>query len=146
MNLLHLPYLFFIDVWGICFCEKPMGGCPLHCYLEKKYEPYAKGLFGSTPDMMFFFSKITGVKYPWPKYDQIVVHDFISHVVKNTTDVVHNENFHQTIGQLVDGNGWEEVIAHELFYHWFGDLVTTDSWGNLMLNKSFASYTLYLWN
>ncbi|XOD69202.1 MAG: M1 family aminopeptidase [Flavobacteriales bacterium AspAUS03] len=146
MDLLHAPYLFFIGVGEYAVVKDQWEDVPLHYYVEKKYEPYAKDLFGSTPEMMGFFSKITGVRYPWCKYDQIVVRDFVSGAMENTTAVVYDENIYQTIGQLADGNGWEEVIAHELFHHWFGNLVTTESWSNLTLNESFASYAPYLWN
>ncbi len=52
---------------------------------------------------------------------------------------------YQNARQLVDGNGWEEVIAHELFHQWFGDLVTTESWSNITLNESFADLSETLW-
>jgi len=95
--------------------------------------------------MMAFFSKITGVEYPWSKYSQFVGRDYISGAMENTTAVIHGENANQMPGQLIDENVQENTIAHELFHHWFGNLVTAESWSNLTLNESFANYSEYLW-
>jgi len=114
-------------------------------YVEKEYEPYAKGIFGNTPEMLTFFSELTGIKYPWQKYAQIICRDYVSGAMENTTAVIHADNANQTSGQLIDENVWENTIAHEAFHHWFGDLVTAESWSNLSMNESFANYSEYLW-
>jgi aminopeptidase N len=114
-------------------------------YVEKKEAPYAKAVFGSTPEMMKFFSEKLGVEYPWQKYAQIVGRDYVSGAMENTTATLHQESAYQNFRQLVDGNSWEETIAHELFHQWFGDLVTTESWSNITVNESFANYSEYLW-
>ncbi|MBK8952247.1 MAG: HEAT repeat domain-containing protein [Chitinophagaceae bacterium] len=96
--------------------------------------------------MLTFFSKITGVDYPWVKYSQITGRDFVAGAMENTTATLHQEGAQQDARQLVDGNSWEGTIAHELFHHWFGDYVTTESWSNLTVNESFANYSETLWN
>ena len=95
--------------------------------------------------MSAFFSNLTGIPYPWDKYSQIVVRDYVSGAMENTTAVVHGEDAQQKKGQLIDKNEWEETIAHELFHQWFGDLASCESWSNLTLNESFATYGEYLW-
>ena len=75
----------------------------------------------------------------------MVVSDFVSGAMENTTAVVHGEGAYQSEGDLIDENKWETIIAHELFHHWFGNLVTTENWGNITLNESFANYSEYLW-
>ena len=47
-------------------------------YMEPKYAVYAKQIFGNTPEMIEFFSKKLGYTYPWDKYSQIVVREFVS--------------------------------------------------------------------
>ncbi|WP_233188592.1 M1 family aminopeptidase [Tenacibaculum sp. SG-28] len=118
---------------------------PVEYYVEKKYAPYAKDIFGDTPEMLAFFSKITGIEYPWSKYAQIVGRDYISGAMENTTAVIHGEQAYQMPGQLIDENRHESTIAHEAFHHWFGNIVTTESWSNLTVNESFANYSEYLW-
>jgi len=115
-------------------------------YVEKEYASVARKIFGNTPEMMTYFSRITGVEYPWVKYAQFVGRDFVSGAMENTTATLHQESAQQDARELVDGNRWEGTIAHELFHQWFGDLVTTESWSNLTVNESFANYSEYLWD
>lgn len=142
----HAPYLFFMGVGEFEIIKDTYKNIPVEYYVEKKYAPYAKDIFGNTPEMMAYFSKITGIEYPWNKYSQIVGRDYISGAMENTTAVIHGEQAYQTPGQLIDENIQENTIAHELFHHWFGDLVTAESWSNLTLNESFANYSEYLWS
>ncbi len=145
MDKKHAPYLFFMGVGKFSVVHDTWNGINVDYYVEKEYENVAKAIFGKTPEMMSFFSEITGIKYPWDKYSQIVVRDYVSGAMENTTAVVHGEGAQQKKGQLIDNNEWEGTIAHELFHHWFGDLVTAESWSNLTVNESFATYSVYLW-
>jgi len=141
----HAPYLFFMGIGDFEIVEDSYKNIPINYYVEKKYAPYAKQIFGLTPEMMGFFEQKLGVAYPWNKYHQIVGRDYVSGAMENTTAVLHGEQAYQTPGQLIDENIHENTIAHELFHHWFGNLVTTESWSNLTLNESFANYSEYLW-
>ena len=141
----HAPYLFFMGVGEYEIIKDKYKDIPVDYYVEKEYAPYAKDIFGNTPEMLAFFSKITGIEYPWNKYAQIVGCDYVSGAMENTTAVIHGERAYQTSGQLIDENVQENTIAHEAFHHWFGDLVTTESWSNLTVNESFANYSEYLW-
>ncbi len=145
MDQKHAPYLFFMGVGAYEVIEDSYKNIPVNYYVEKEYAPYAKDIFGLTPEMMGFFSDKLGVEYPWNKYSQIVGRDYVSGAMENTTAVIHGEQAYQTPGQLIDENIQENTIAHELFHHWFGDLVTSESWSNLTLNESFANYSEYLW-
>ena len=147
MDLPHAPYLFFMGVGEYSVVkDKPYKGKEVSYYVEPSQAPYAKGVFGNTPEMIAFFSDKLGVDFPWPKYAQIVGRDYVSGAMENTTATLHQESAYQNNRQLLDGNHWEETIAHELFHQWFGDLVTTESWSNITVNESFANYSEYLWD
>jgi aminopeptidase N len=146
MDLPHAPYLFFMGVGDYVIVKDAYKNIPVEYYVEKEYAPYAKKIFGETPAMIGFFEKVTGIPYPWPKYDQIVGRDYVSGAMENTTATLHQESAYQNGRQLTDGNSWEDVISHELFHQWFGDLVTTESWSNITVNESFADYSETLWN
>ncbi len=146
MDLPHAPYLFFMGVGDFAIVKDKYKAMEVNYYVEKKYEPYARKIFGNTPEMIGFYEKVLGVPYQWPKYSQIVGRDYVSGAMENTTATLHQESAYQNNRQLVDGNGWEETIAHELFHQWFGDLVTAESWSNLTVNESFANYSEYLWD
>ena len=146
MDLPHAPYLFFMGVGDYAIVKDTYKGKEVNYYVEKKYQPYARGIFGNTPEMMGFFSSKLGVEYPWQKYSQIVGRDYVSGAMENTTSTLHQESAYQNARELSDGNEWEETIAHELFHQWFGDLVTCESWSNITTNESFANYSEYLWD
>jgi aminopeptidase N len=145
MDKKHAPYLFFMGIGEYEIIEDSYKNIPVNYYVEKEYAPYAKAIFGNTPEMIEFFSSRLGVEYPWNKYSQIVARDYVSGAMENTTAVIHSEKAYQKPGQLIDGNEQEDIIAHELSHHWFGNLVTSESWSNLTLNESFANYSEYLW-
>ena len=141
----HAPYLFFMGIGEFSVVKDKWKNIDVDYYVEKEYEPYAKDIFGLTPEMIEFYSNYTGLPYMWPKYAQMVGRDYVSGAMENTTAVLHQESAYQVPGQLIDENTWEYVIAHELFHHWFGDYVTSESWSNLTVNESFANYGEYLW-
>jgi aminopeptidase N len=145
MDLPHSPYLFFMGVGDFAIIKDSYKGKEVSYYVEKDQAPYARGVFGLTPEMMKFYSEKLGVEYPWQKYNQIVGRDYVSGAMENTTATLHQESAYQNARQLTDGNSWESTIAHELFHQWFGDLVTAESWSNITVNESMADYSQTLW-
>jgi aminopeptidase N len=144
MDLPHAPYLAMMAVGDFAIVKDKWRGKEVNYYVEKEYEPYARNIFGNTPEMLEFFSTKLGVDYPWNKYSQIVVRDFVSGAMENTTATLHSEYLQRTDRELLDKN-YEDYVSHELFHQWFGDLVTCESWSNVPLNESFATYSEYLW-
>jgi len=145
MTLPHAPYLMMMAVGDYSIIKDSYKGKEVNYYVEKEYAPVARKIFGLTPEMIGFYSRITGVEYPWPKYDQITARDYISGAMENTTATLHGESAQQDARQLIDENRWEDIIAHELFHMWFGDYVTCESWSNLTVNESFADFSEMLW-
>lgn len=145
MTLPHSAYLAAVAIGDFGKAEDVHGNISLGYYVEKGYEKGAAKVFANTPEMMEYFEKLTGVNFPWPKYDQIVVPDFVSGAMENTTASIFMEELKLTEREAIDSE-WDYIIAHELFHQWFGDYVTAESWSNLTLNEAFANYSEYLWN
>lgn len=145
MKLSHAPYLAAMAIGDFGKVEAKWRDIPLGYYVEKGFEKGAAKVFENTPEMIGFFEEKLGVNYPWPKYDQIVVNDFVSGAMENTTASIFYEDLRLDEREAIDSE-WDYIIAHELFHQWFGDLVTTESWANLTLNEAFANYSEYLWN
>nr|MBC7614305.1 M1 family metallopeptidase [Pseudopedobacter sp.] len=146
MDKPHSPYLFMMAVGDFKIYHDKWKNVPVDYYLEPAYAPYAKEIFGRTPAMIDFYSKKLGIDYPWNKYAQIVVRDYVSGAMENTTATLHGSYVQQTPREMLDGRGEGEVtIAHELFHQWFGDYVTAESWSNLSVNESFADFSETLW-
>jgi aminopeptidase N len=149
-DLPHAPYLFMMAVGEFKLVKdsyvRPDGSkMEVNYYVEPEFENNAKAIFGETPNMIKFFSQKLGVEYPWDKYSQIVVRDYVSGAMENTGAVIFGDYVYKNDRELLDAND-QSTIAHELFHHWFGDLVTCESWANLPLNESFANYSQYLWD
>lgn len=144
MDLPHSPYLFMMAVGDFKIYKDKWRDREVNYYLEPAYAAYAKQIFGHTPEMMEFYSQKLGVDFPWNKYSQIVVRDFVSGAMENTTATLHGDFVQKTDRELLDKNE-DPIIAHELFHQWFGDYVTAESWSNLTVNESFADFGELLW-
>jgi aminopeptidase N len=149
-DLPHAPYLFMMGIGEFKVVKdsyiRPDGtNMEVNYYVEAEWESSAKAIFGETPKMIRYFSDLLGYEYPWDKYHQIVVRDYVSGAMENTGAVIFGDYVYKNDRELLDGND-QSTIAHELFHHWFGDLVTCESWSNLPLNESFANYSQYLWD
>lgn len=147
MELPHSPYLFMMAVGNFKIYKDKWRDKEVNYYLEPKYAPYAKDIFGFTPEVIEFYSKILGVDYPWNKYSQIVVRDYVSGAMENTTATLHGSYVQGTKRELADRyyDAGRSTIVHELFHQWFGDYVTAESWSNLTVNESFADFSETLW-
>lgn len=138
------PYLVVMVIGNYAVVKDKWKNIEVNYYVEPKYAPYARQIFGNTPEMLEFFSNKLGVHYPWEKFSQVVVRDFVSGAMENNTAAIYGQFLQRTDRELLDENH-EDVIAHELFHHWFGNYVTTESWANITLNEGFATYGEYLW-
>lgn len=143
-TLPHSAYLAMIAVGDFEIIKDKYKKLEVNYYVEKSHKSYAKKIFGNTPEMIQFFENKLNYSYPWDKYSSIVVRDYVSGAMENTSATVFMEQVQRTDRELLDQN-YENILAHELFHHWFGDLVTCESWANLPLNESFADYSEYLW-
>ena len=140
MEQAHPAYLLTIVVGR--FSELPGGvvdGVPLTYYVPPGREEDGVRTFRETPGMVAHFGAITGVRFPWNKYAQIVVSDFIFGGMENTTATTLYEH------TLLDEKAArdltsDDLIAHELAHQWFGDFVTCRDWSHGWLNEGFATY------
>ena len=89
--------------------------------------------------MMRFFAEKIGTPYPWAKYSQVTVADFIFGGMENTSattmtdSLLHDERAHLDFST-------DSIVAHELAHQWWGDLLTCRDWAHGWLNEGFATY------
>ncbi|HOZ89731.1 MAG TPA: M1 family metallopeptidase [Bacteroidia bacterium] len=139
------PYLTMMAVSNFKVVKDRWRNIEVNYYVDPEYEMYAKDIFGNVPEILDFYSRKLGVDYPWEKSSHVVVHDYVSGAMENTSAILYGEFLQRTKRELLDGTS-ESTIAHEIFHHWFGDYVTCESWSNIPLNESFATYGEYLWD
>ena len=144
-NVPNVSYLLSVAVGDYKKIEDEWDGIPVNYWVYQHHDrDDALRSFGKTPAMMEFFSDITGVRYPFEKYDQTILEDFMWGGMENVT------NTHQTDRTMHPENvrpihSSDGLVAHELAHQWYGDYLTTRNWANVWLNEGFATYLDLLW-
>ncbi len=137
MPLPHATYLLSLCAGPFDIKTDNWEGVKL-MYVVPKGDGYLiDGSFGDTKDMLSYYSKITGVKYAWPKYAQDAMYDFgggMENVSATTLGAGSLTEPREGFRRMASLN------SHELGHQWFGDLVTCKDWGQVWLNESFATF------
>jgi aminopeptidase N len=116
-------------------------GIPLMYFVPKGRGGDIDRSFSKTPDMMKFFEEFTGVRYPYKKYSQTCVTDFVVGGMENTSATTHTERtLHDEVAHEQMDFSSDGLVSHELAHQWFGDLVTCKDWSHIWLNESFATF------
>lgn len=143
----HGPHLAMIAAGEFSVVREYVPGpdsIELAYYTTEAYAGDAAALFCATADMFPFFDSLFQEPYPWDRYAQMVVYDYTSGAMENTTAVIFFDGYYADRTDMLDIN-YEDIIAHELSHHWFGNLVACESWAHLTLNESLATYAEILW-
>jgi aminopeptidase N len=117
---------------------------PVTYLVPRGREADGRRSFARTPEMMQHFGEVTGVPYPWSKYAQVVVTDFIFGGMENTTATTLYEHVLLDERAALDVSS-DDLIAHELAHQWFGDYVTCRAWYEGWLNEGFATFFEHVW-
>jgi aminopeptidase N len=139
----HSVYLTSFVVGKFVKFSDTYKNIPLSVYLYPGREYLYKQVFANTKEMMRAFEELTGIVYPYNKYDQTIVAKFNLGGMENITATTLSDRdiFFSDINRLVV----EDIVSHELAHSWFGNLVTCRNWAELWLNESFATFMEAAW-
>jgi aminopeptidase N len=115
-------------------------GIPLHSYSFPDEVAATKASVAQLPEMVEYFSEVTGLPYPYPGYSQAFVQDLPWGVGGNglstqTENMVDDDRTHADFLYL-----WDDLESETLAQQWFGNCIVPRDWSHAWLSKSFARY------
>lgn len=140
MDQPHSSYLISMVVGNYTKLTDSYKNIPVEYYTFPGTEAKARSSFGRTPQMIQFFSERFQYEYPYNKYAQTVVSNFIFGGMENITATTQADT------EILSGAGddpslsVDNLVSHELSHTWFGDLATCKDWANLWVNEGFATF------
>jgi len=117
---------------------------PVFYYVLPGRESDGERAFGKTPRMVELYEARTGTAYPYARYSQIAVSDFIFGGMENTSATTQTDRTLHDARAHLDFSS-DPLVAHELAHQWFGDLLTCRDWSHAWLNEGFATYFEAIW-
>jgi aminopeptidase N len=142
----HPTYLMTLAVGNFAeIKDDEWRGKPINYYVEQGREADAKRSMGKTPRMVEFLSHKYGYDYPYPKYAQVCVDDFIFGGMENTSTTLLTDRCLLDERAAKDNMNTESLVLHELAHQWFGDLVVIKHWSHAWIKEGMASYAEVLW-
>jgi aminopeptidase N len=95
-----------------------------------------------TRDGMKHFVDFFGYRFPFPKYDQVLIPGFAYGGMEHAGSTFLREDsiLFRTTPNKSDRLSRASLVLHELAHQWFGDLVTMRWFDDLWLKEGFANY------
>ena len=141
----HPTYLMTLAVGNFAKIADEWRGKPITYYVEQGREADGKRSMGKTPRMVEFLSHKYGYDYPYPKYAQVCVDDFIFGGMENTSTTLLTDRCLLDERAATDNMRTESLVLHELAHQWFGDLVVIKHWSHAWIKEGMASYAEVFW-
>lgn len=141
----HATYLISIAASKFEGETVMLGDLPVSWYVPAGLKKMGKAAFGGTEKMVKFYGELTGLKYPYEKFAQCAVPDFMFGGMENITAVT------QTIGAIHDPSEQpmedaQGLVLHELAHQWFGDTITCTNWSHIWINEGWATFLPHFYN
>ncbi len=140
MDVPFSTYLVSFVVGEYARVEDKYKEIPLGYYLYPGAESLAPKAYGKTREMFRVFEELTGVDFPFAKYDQTIVASFTFGGMENVTATTMADTEIFFVNNPLFAGNVENLVSHELAHSWFGNLVTCKNWAELWLNEGFATF------
>jgi aminopeptidase N len=140
MSIPHSTYLLSFVIGKYAAAGEKYGEIPLGYYVYPGKEALVPAAFGKTKDVLRTYEELTGIKFPYNKYDQTIVAGFTFGGMENITATTLADTEVFLANYAFAKSTVEDLVSHEAAHSWFGDLVTCKNWAELWLNEGFATY------
>jgi aminopeptidase N len=143
----HVSYLICFVAGRLEKLEDMHRDVPLAFYSQPSKSEHAENAFADTADIMAFFEHEIGVDFPWDKYAQATIADFMWGGMENTSiTTLTQRTLFENADDAIRSERARGLNAHEMAHQWFGDYVTCKDWSHLWLNEGFATYYAHLYD
>ena len=136
----HSSYLVSLVVGNYTKLTDTYKNIPVEYYTYRGTEEDARRAFAKTPEMMRVFSEKLNFEFPFNRYAQTIVANFIFGGMENITATTHADTEILGVTSKESQLSTENLVSHELSHSWFGDLVTCKDWSQAWLNEGFATF------
>ncbi len=140
MSVPHSTYLISFVIGKYVLVQEKYKDIPVGYYVYPGKEGVVKNAYGRTLDMFSVFEDLTGVPYPFNKYDQTMVANFQFGGMENITATTMADTEIFFADFEFGRNAVMDLVSHELAHTWFGNMVTCKNWAELWLNEGFATF------
>ncbi len=140
----HVSYLITFVAGDYAVGSLQGSHIPLPVLTEKEHLETSLINFTDTANMMDYFEEVIGYPYPYSKYAQTCVRQFVAGGMENiSATTLYYEAIHHPEDE--PQQDMRSLLAHELAHQWYGDLLTCSSWSHIWLNEGFATFFEDLW-
>ncbi len=140
MSVPYSTYLVSFVIGDYAHSSENYKNIPLGYYVYPGTEAIIPKAFGKTRDILRVFEELTGVAFPYNKYDQTIVAGFSFGGMENITATTLADTEVFLANYEFGKSTVEDLVSHEAAHSWFGDMVTCKNWAELWLNEGFATF------
>ena len=141
----HPKYLITLVIAELAEVKSNWNEIEVNYYTHPKFKNRLALTAAKTPKMIEFYSNFFGVRFPWKKYYQAWLQDFVSGGMENTSMTINTNRALSDERVALDYRWGEILVAHELAHQWFGDLIVINHWSELWIKEGAATYSEHLW-
>lgn len=135
-------YIFSLHAGPYQIWEDMAGDVPIRLMARQSLADYVAvdEWMSYTKSGLAHYRDYFDIPYPFVKYDQVIVPDFLIGAMENVAAVTFSESYvDRGASNRFNSQRRAGTILHEMAHMWFGDLVTMNWWNGLWLNESFAT-------